>query len=128
MYFFPGFKNNKNIKNNENKKQLNCCISINFCSFFSPTILKILFINKMLKKLHLMFRWPETCCFFFAHRWFCAGAVKPILMLRNDFVGEVKEGFWILLFLLQESKRDKRLHYSEKFPDFVVSSAGVKEG
>ena len=49
-------------------------------------------------------------------------------MLRNDFVGEVKEGFWILLFLLQESKRDKRLHYSEKFPDFVVSSAGVQEG
>ena len=34
---------------------------------------------------------------------------------------------WILLFLLNESKIDKtKLHYSEKFPDFVVSFAGSK--
>ena len=122
--------------------------------------------------------------FYFAFKWFSAGAVKPILMLRNDFVGgESKRGKTTLIlksspdfvvscsrfllqqpkgikdsfilkssqisfFLLQESKRDKKLHlfwkvsgfccffcrsqrarldYSEKFLGFVLSARESKK-
>ena len=104
--------------------------------------------NKMLKKLHLMFRWPETCCFFLLtddsvqERWSQYWCLETILWGKSKrdsgfccFFCRSQRGIKdciilkssrILLFLLQESKRDRRLHYSEKFLDFVVSSAICK--
>ena len=47
------------------------------------------------------------CCFFCRSQ----RGIKDCIILKSSR---------ILLFLLQESKRDRRLHYSEKFLDFVV--------
>ena len=64
MYIFSGFKNKKNIKNNENKKQLTFCISINFCSFFFGYNICFILNNKMMKKTTFIVQMTWNMFFF----------------------------------------------------------------
>ena len=137
-FFSQASKMTKSWKNRKIKNDKILWFWLTFVVFLSPTIFK----NTKKKKLHVYCRYPETCCFILLlndsaqERWNQYWCLEMILWGggvkegKNYIDFEKFSGFCCLLFSISSTaaQGDKRRLYSEKFPDFILSSAGVKDG